>query len=96
MRLLATVVRAPVRLASSVLQNFWGGRARHTQPVEREVLERLMAQWLAALKAEAQLLASTAAHPAWEGLARRLDSLDFSRQLAHNFEPAYALPANGK
>jgi hypothetical protein len=89
-RLLSTVVRAPVRLASNALQNLWGGRApQSTLPPEHEVLEGLIAQWLAALRAEAQLLASTAAHPGWEDLARRLDSLDFSRQLAQTFERAY-------
>jgi hypothetical protein len=56
---------------------------------EHEVLDRLIQHWLASLKAEAQLLASTASHPAWGDLVRRLDSLDYSRQLAQTFERAY-------
>jgi hypothetical protein len=90
LRLLSTAVRVPFRLASGALRSLWGGgRARPTQTPEHEVLERLIRHWLAALRAEAQLLASTASHPAWGDLVRRLDSLDYSRQLAQTFEGAY-------
>jgi hypothetical protein len=61
-----------------------------TQTPEHEVLDRLIQHWLAALRSEAQLLASTVSHPAWGDIARRLDSLDFSRQLAQTFEHAYS------
>jgi hypothetical protein len=90
LRLLSTAVRVPFRLASGALRSLWGGgRARPTQTPEHEVLDRLIRHWLAALRAEAQLLASTASHPAWGDLVRRLDSLDYSRQLAQTFEGAY-------
>jgi hypothetical protein len=60
-----------------------------TQPPEHEVLDQLIERWLTALRSEAQFLASTASHPAWGDLIRRLDSLEFSRQLAQTFEHAY-------
>jgi hypothetical protein len=90
LRLLSTVVRAPVRLASDALRNLWGGGVlRSTQLPEHAVLERLIEPWLATLRSEAQLLASTGSHPVWEDLARQLDSRDFSRRLTHTFEQAY-------
>jgi hypothetical protein len=90
LRLLSTAVRTPFRLASGAFQSLWGGRrAKPTRPSEHEVLDRLIQHWLATLGSEAQLLASTASHPAWNDLVRRLDSLDFSRQLAETFEQAY-------
>jgi hypothetical protein len=90
LRLLSTAVRTPFRLASSVLRSFLGGvKGQPTQPPEQEVLNRLIQHWLAALQSEAQLLASTGSHPGWAELVRRLDSLDFSRQLGQTFERAY-------
>jgi hypothetical protein len=90
LRLLSTAVRTPFRIASGVLRSVLGGsRAQATQPAEHEMLDGLIQRWLAALRSEAQLLASTASHPAWGDLVRRLDSLDFSRQLAQTFERAY-------
>jgi hypothetical protein len=90
LRLLSTVVRTPFRLASRVLRSSLGGvTGQPTQPPEQEVLHRLIQHWLSALRSEAQLLASTGSHPAWGDLVRRLDSLDFSRQLAQTFECAY-------
>ena len=68
-----------------------GGKAQPTQSPEHEVLDRLIQHWLSALRSEAQLLASTGSHPAWGDLVRRLDSLDFSRQLAQTFERAYSV-----
>ena len=92
LRVLSTVVRAPFRIASGVLRNLWGGgQLQSTQLPEHEVLERLIEQWLASLRSEAQMLASTASHPLWENIARHLDSLDFSRQLTHTFEDAYSV-----
>jgi hypothetical protein len=92
LRLLSTAVRAPFRLAGGALRSLWGGvRAQPTQLPEHEVLDRLIQHWLAALRAEAQLLASTTSHPVWGDLARRLDSLDFYRQLAQTFERAYGV-----
>jgi hypothetical protein len=91
LRLLSTAVRTPFRIASGVLRSLWGsGRVQPTQTPEHEVLDRLIQHWLAALRSEAQLLASTVSHPAWGDIARRLDSLDFSRQLAQTFEHAYS------
>jgi hypothetical protein len=90
LRLLSTAVRMPFRIASGALRSLWGGgRARPTQTPEHEVLDRLIRHWLAALRAEAQLLASAASHPAWGDLVRRLDSLDYSRQLTQTFEHTY-------
>ncbi len=90
LRLLSTAVRTPFRLASNVLRSFLGGvKGQPTQPPEQEVLNRLIQHWLAALRSEAQLLASTASHPGWADLVRRLDNLDFSRQLDQTFEHAY-------
>jgi hypothetical protein len=90
LRLLSTAVRTPFRIASGVLRSALGGsRAQATQPAEHEMLDGLIRRWLAALRSEAQLLASTASHPAWGDLVRRLDSLDFSRQLTRTFERAY-------
>jgi hypothetical protein len=92
LRLLSTAVRTPFRLAGSALRSLWGGvRAQPTQLPEHEVLDRLIQHWLAALRSEAQLLASTTSHPVWGDLARRLDSLDFYRQLAQTFERAYGV-----
>jgi hypothetical protein len=91
LRLLSTAVRTPFRIASGALRTLWGGgKAQPTQSPEHEVLDRLIQHWLAALRSEAQLLASTSSHPAWGDLVRRLDSLDFSRQLAQTFERAYS------
>jgi hypothetical protein len=90
LRLLSTAVRTPFRLATGALRRVWGGgRGQPTQPPEHEVLDRLIQHWLAALRSEAQLLASTASHLAWGDLVRRLDSLDCYRQLAQTFERAY-------
>ena len=90
LRLLSTAVRTPFRMASAALRAlFGGGKAPPTQSPEHEVLNRLIQHWLSALRSEAQLLASTGSHPAWGDLVRRLDSLDFSRQLAQTFERAY-------
>ncbi len=90
LRLLSMAVRTPFRLASGVLRGLLGGvTGQPTQPPEQEVLDRLVQHWLAALRSEAQLLASTASHPGWGDLVRRLDSLDFSRQLGQTFERAY-------
>jgi hypothetical protein len=91
LRLLSTAVRMPFRLASGTLRSILGrGRTQPTQPPEHEALERLIQHWLEALRSEAQLLASTASHPAWGDLVRRLDSLDFYQQLAKTFECAYS------
>jgi hypothetical protein len=91
LRLLSTAVRTPFRLASGVVRRLLGGvKGQATQPPEQEVLDRLIRRWLAALRSEAQLLASTASHPGWGDLARRLDSPDLSRQLGRTFEGAYA------
>lgn len=90
LRLLGQVVRTPFRIARGALRSILGaGRGQLTQPVEHEVLERLIQQWLATLRSEAQLLASTVSHPAWRDLVQRLDSLDFYQQLAQTFEQAY-------
>ena len=90
LRMLSTAVRMPFRLAGEALRSLWGGaRARPEQTPEHEVLDRLIQHWLAALRSEAQLLASTASHPAWDEIARQLDSLDFSRQLTQTFERTY-------
>jgi hypothetical protein len=90
LRLLSTAVRTPFRIASGALRSLLGGgRAQPTQPPEHELLDTLIQRWLTTLRSEAQLLASTTAHPAWSDLVRRLDSLDFSRQLAQAFERAY-------
>jgi hypothetical protein len=91
LRLLSTAVRAPFRIASGALRSLWGsGRTQPTQTPEHEVLDRLIQHWLAALRSEAQLLASTSSEPAWGDIVRRLDSLDFARQLAQTFERAYS------
>ena len=90
LRLLSTAVQTPFRLARGVLRSVLGGRkVQPTQPLEHEVLDQLIERWLTALRSEAQFLASTASHPAWGDLIRRLDSLEFSRQLAQTFEHAY-------
>ena len=90
LRLLSTAVQTPFRLARGALRSVLGGsRVRPTQPPEHEVLDKLIERWLTALRSEAQLLASTASHPAWGDLIHRLDSLEFSRQLAQRFERAY-------
>jgi hypothetical protein len=89
LRALSTAVRTPFRLATSALRSLWGrGGGQTTQPPEHEVLERLIQHWLGTLRSEAQLLASTASHPTWGDLVRRLDSLEFYRQLAETFEGA--------
>ncbi|HEX9871555.1 MAG TPA: hypothetical protein VGC99_23730 [Candidatus Tectomicrobia bacterium] len=91
LRLLSTAVRTPFRLVSGALRTLWGGgKAQPTQSPEHEVLNRLIQHWLSALRSEAQLLASTGSHPAWGDLVRRLDSLDFSQQLAQTFDRAYS------
>lgn len=90
LRLLSTAMRIPFRLASGALQALWGGaKAQPRQSPEHEVLDRLIQQWLSALRSEAQLLASAGSHPAWGDLARRLDSLDFTQQLIQRFERSY-------
>jgi hypothetical protein len=90
LRLLSAAVRTPFRLARGALRRVLGGRrAQPTQPPEHEILEQLIQRWLTTLRSEAQLLVSTASHPAWSDLIRRLDSLERSRQLAHTFERAY-------
>jgi hypothetical protein len=90
LRLLGTAVRIPFRMASAALRTFAGwGKALPTQSPEHEVLSRLIQHWLAALRSEAQFLASSGPHPAWGGLVGRFDSPDFPRQLAHTFEGAY-------
>jgi hypothetical protein len=92
LRLLSTAVRVPFRLASGALRALWGrARAQPTRSPEHEVLDRLIQHWLSVLRSEAQLLASSSSHPAWGDLARRLDSLDFSRHLAQTFEGAYSV-----
>jgi hypothetical protein len=91
LRLLSSAVRTPFRMASVALRALWGGaKAQPIQSPEYEVLDRLIQHWLSVLRSEAQLLASTGSHPAWGDLARRLDSLDFSRHLAQTFERAYS------
>jgi hypothetical protein len=90
LRLLSTAVQTPFRVARGALRSVLGThRAPSTQPPEHEILDRLIQRWLAALRSEAQLLASAASHSAWDDLIRRLDSLEFSRQLAQTFEHAY-------
>ena len=90
LRLLSAAVRMPFRLARGALHSIWGGsRAQPTQPPEHEILDQLIQRWLTTLRSEAQLLVSTASHPAWSDLVCRLDSLERSRQLAHTFERAY-------
>jgi hypothetical protein len=90
LRLLSAAVRMPFRLARGALHSIWGGsRAQPTQPPEHEILDQLIQRWLRTLRSEAQLLVSTASHPAWSDLVCRLDSLERSRQLAHTFERAY-------
>jgi hypothetical protein len=90
LRLLSAVVQTPFRLARGALQSILGGsRAQTTQPPEHEILDQLIQRWLAALRSEAQLLASAASHPGWGDLLRRLDSREFFGQLAQTFEHAY-------
>jgi hypothetical protein len=90
LRLLSTAAQTPFRLAREALRNVWGGgRLQPTQPPEHEILDTLIQRWLTALRSEAQLLASTASHPAWGDLVRRLDSHEFSRRLAQTFDHAY-------
>ena len=92
LRLLSTAVQTPFRVARGALRSVLGDhRAQSTQPSEHEILDQLIQRWLAALRSEAQLLASTASHPAWGDLIRQLDSLEFSRRLAQTFEHAYGV-----
>jgi hypothetical protein len=89
--LLGKVVRAPFRLAIAVFRRLSGQRGRASgPPPEHEVLTETVDNWLVALKAEAQALASEAPNPAWLELVGRLDGGDFRARIMGQFDEAFA------
>jgi hypothetical protein len=84
------VVRAPFRLATAAVRRLagWGDRAASAPP-EQTVLAEAVANWLAALKAEAQALADADGHAAWVEVVRRLDGDEFRGPLLARFEEAF-------
>jgi hypothetical protein len=92
-RRLREMVRLPWRFVMGWLKQGWGylpASAGNRLP-EAEVLMALVESALAAIKAEAQALAHTAPHPAWDELARGLEDHGWSTQVLKEFEEAYNL-----
>lgn len=56
---------------------------------EEEAVIAAFEQWYSTLKAEAQVMADRAGHPAWGQIARRLDSQDFYGQFIGDLGAAY-------
>lgn len=91
---LGNVVRAPMRLAGSTARRLWH-RARGTRPdspnrsPEHEILDKLLENWIAELRARAQALGDEAGDPAWTALLRRIDSQEFLDKLDETFFEGY-------
>ncbi|MDR3636790.1 MAG: 50S ribosome-binding GTPase [Isosphaeraceae bacterium] len=84
-----------VRWPGRMLARAFGGLAKAgsgngSPPSERSVLERAIDRWLVALKAEAELLAGSAAHPGWNEIIRVLDDGGFRAAVREPFETAFA------
>ena len=91
MKLLRSVIRAPLRLVTGLVSRLWwrSAAATATRPPEHDVVTQLFDAWLPALKSEAQTQAATRLHPAWQNIVQGLEERKFRDDLAKNLEAAY-------
>jgi hypothetical protein len=84
------VVRTPIRLATGLVRRLAGGGEKAPElPPEHEVLREAVGTWLAALKAEAQVLAGAEPSPAWAEVVHRLEGEGFRSDLLGRFEDGF-------
>jgi Skp family chaperone for outer membrane proteins len=84
------VVRIPVRLAGRGLRRLLGLRpAEPKRPPEQQVLEDAISSWLAALKAEAQVLARSEVRDIWSEIVFELESDRYRSELMGRFDRAF-------
>lgn len=84
------VVRIPLRLAGKGFKRLLGLKAGvPKRSAEQEVLEEAIPQWLAAIKAEAQVLARAETRANWSEIVLELESEHFRAELAARFGRAY-------
>ncbi|WP_254054029.1 hypothetical protein [Singulisphaera sp. GP187] len=84
------VVRIPLRLAGRGIRSLLGhGSEESKSPPEQEILQDAIPHWLAAIKAEAQVLARSDGREEWTAIVQELESVRFRTALVGPFERAF-------
>lgn len=88
--LIGRVVRIPLRLTGRGIRRLLGHRTVDAKnSPEQEILHNAISQWLAAIKAEAQLLARSESRDEWTAIVLELESERFRAELAGPFDRAF-------
>lgn len=84
------VVRIPLRLAGRGIRSLLGHQADAPKPApEQEILQNAIPHWLAAIKAEAQVLARSESSDEWTAIVMELESERFRTELMGPFDRAF-------
>ncbi|WP_406696024.1 hypothetical protein V5E97_34010 [Singulisphaera sp. Ch08] len=90
LELTGRVVRMPVKLAGRGFRSLLGHRTNEPKPPpEQEILQDLIPHWLAAIKAEAQVLARSENREEWTAIVLELESERFRTELLAPFDRAF-------
>lgn len=84
------LVRLPLQLVRRGVQRLLGARTDPSKSTpEQEILQEAIPHWLAAIKAEAQVLARSERSQEWTAIVGRLESERFQTELLEAFERAF-------